>query len=380
MIAGGDKMDVFDLGVFKEYNSVLTKENNGYICTFDKALGYIYADKDIVSLGGIDWSGKKYIVIDVTSDNDWVFGLTLGFWKKANKTSRYDLSVTLGLIPHIRTTLSFDLSNLDSQTMFLDRTPGKLKTVVFGEKMSLGEIGRFAIGTDKCFEKQKITLHSVYLSHDEPAYPPPDVKLVDELGQNMTNDWPGKTNCTAQSIAYLNDEYIAAHKNAAQTNAPFSDERDRYGGWKGKKFEATGYFRTQFDGYRWHLADPDGYDFYSIGLDSIRPDDSARIDGIEKFFTYLPDDEKYVDAWHKPKNAGEVKFFSFPVANLIRAFGSDWKDKWSDITRHRINQWGFNTIGNWSDLSFAHDAKMPYVLPLEYKNIQGFSGRIRRRI
>ena len=43
-------------------------------------------------------------------------------------------------------------------------------------------------------------------------------------------------------------------------------ERDRYGGWTGKQFEATGFFRTQHDGERWWLVTPEGNAFLSLGI------------------------------------------------------------------------------------------------------------------
>jgi hypothetical protein len=45
-----------------------------------------------------------------------------------------------------------------------------------------------------------------------------------------------------------------------------ADERDRYGGWTARKFEATGYFRTEHDGARWWLVTPAGNAFLSFGI------------------------------------------------------------------------------------------------------------------
>ena len=56
--------------------------------------------------------------------------------------------------------------------------------------------------------------------------------------------------------------------------------------------------------------------------------------------------------------------FSFEVANLIRAFGADWRRDWASLTEFRLRHFGFNTIGNWSDESFIRDSSLPYVYPL----------------
>ncbi len=43
-------------------------------------------------------------------------------------------------------------------------------------------------------------------------------------------------------------------------------ERDQYGGWTGKQFEATGFFRAEHDGERRWLVTPDGNAFLSLGI------------------------------------------------------------------------------------------------------------------
>ena len=47
---------------------------------------------------------------------------------------------------------------------------------------------------------------------------------------------------------------------------PKVSELDRFGGWKGKQFEATGFFRTEHDGQRWWLVTPEGNAFLSSGI------------------------------------------------------------------------------------------------------------------
>jgi hypothetical protein len=61
---------------------------------------------------------------------------------------------------------------------------------------------------------------------------------------------------------------------------------------------------------------------------------------------------------------GRIYDRKHPVAKLS-AFGpQDWKDNWRTITKARLSQWGFNTIGNWSDIGAFRGQKIPYVLPL----------------
>ena len=44
------------------------------------------------------------------------------------------------------------------------------------------------------------------------------------------------------------------------------DDRDRFGGWTGKRFEATGFFRLEHDDRRWWLVTPEGNAFLSFGI------------------------------------------------------------------------------------------------------------------
>ena len=76
-------------------------------------------------------------------------------------------------------------------------------------------------------------------------------------------DWPGKVH----TIKEL-DRSMRRLKSSVR-KLPFPDEWSRYGGWKGRKFNSTGFFRVHHDGKRWWLVDPDGYAFLSAGVDCI---------------------------------------------------------------------------------------------------------------
>ena len=56
---------------------------------------------------------------------------------------------------------------------------------------------------------------------------------------------------------------------------------------------------------------------------------------------------------------------SFYSWNLSRRFGSDWYQKWIDLTVLRMNNWGINTIGNWSDPNLGESHRKAYVATLE---------------
>ncbi|MEO0413876.1 MAG: hypothetical protein AAF226_02860, partial [Verrucomicrobiota bacterium] len=60
---------------------------------------------------------------------------------------------------------------------------------------------------------------------------------------------------------------LSATRNFAKTSPP---ELDRFGGWMGKKFASTGFFRVEKDD-RWWLVTPEGNAFLSFGINHFSP-------------------------------------------------------------------------------------------------------------
>ena len=56
--------------------------------------------------------------------------------------------------------------------------------------------------------------------------------------------------------------------------------------------------------------------------------------------------------------------FNFYTANLERKFGPDWREHWREETAQRLEAWGFNTIGNWSEPDLWAMHRLPYTVPL----------------
>ncbi|MFN4179659.1 MAG: hypothetical protein ACK4I8_05060 [Armatimonadota bacterium] len=182
--------------------------------------------------------------------------------------------------------------------------------------------------------------------------------LLDEFGQSTLHDWATKTRSESELIERLKSQLETA------PNRRFPESYSRWGGWKELRFEATGYFRTHHDGERWWLIDPDGYAFWSIGLDCVRPDTDANIEGLEDALSWLPEQEsEFKAAFHV--SFEKHRHFNYLVANFIRAFGPDrWYDHWAKIVLSLMREWGFNTVANWSDWRIASREGFPYVRPL----------------
>lgn len=180
--------------------------------------------------------------------------------------------------------------------------------------------------------------------------------VIDAFGQWMGEDWPGKAHSPEE-----------LQKLWAEDKLPPAKYPDfcPLGGFRHMTVnppDATGkpgFFRVaRLDG-RWFLIDPHGHPFFSAGMDLVgwkQGSFATRVTGREFLFEQLPPPGP---AWLTPG-----KDVSFHVANLMRRYGENWQERWKKAIVERLKNWGFNTIGNWSDPEIATTAGMPYVMPL----------------
>jgi len=182
--------------------------------------------------------------------------------------------------------------------------------------------------------------------------------LLDELGQTTLLDWPGKTANEAELVSRLQDQ----SKSAGASRRP--EAFSRFGGWRQRRFETTGFFRTHHDGRRWWLVDPDGFAFWSAGVDCVRSSIPANAGGLTNALSWEPTAEEGFAAARD--ELGGHLHLDFLRANLIRAFGDDWKDTWASLALSLLREFGFNTVANWSDWPIAAAAGFPYVRPMTW--------------
>ena len=182
--------------------------------------------------------------------------------------------------------------------------------------------------------------------------------LLDELGQSTIHEWPGKSRSHEEVTARLQAQADAA---PAQR---WPEGWSRWGGWTGRREDATGFFRTHHDGRRWWLIDPDGHPFWSAGMDCVRSFIDTFHTGLEEAFRWLPEPEgPYAAAYGRFKY--ESLAVNFLAANFLRAFGPEaWYERWGAIVLAELRRVGCNTVANWSDWQIARAAGFPYVRPL----------------
>ncbi|MBQ3343444.1 MAG: hypothetical protein IJG84_16205 [Kiritimatiellae bacterium] len=164
--------------------------------------------------------------------------------------------------------------------------------------------------------------------------------FVDKFGQYAHGDWKYKVKSYDELRADL------AAESAGLKPAP--ESWDEYGGWaNGPQLEATGHFRTaKIDG-RWWLVTPSGHLFYSLGINVVKIESDA------------PSGNAHPE-WYASRAQSSM---SFTTWNLREKFGkSDFSGDYYDFVLQRLDSWGVNTIGNWSDGELTKMGRKPYVI------------------
>lgn len=296
------------------------------------------------------WTDYHYVTADIYHEAHDVLVVLFSFTDDKGRT----ITVHFGVLPQVETRLCLPLAALNGEKLFLDRYPGVMQSVLRGDAfVDRASIKQFAVATVPSITARSFEISKLALSESVPSFNYAYTPYVDQLGQLSWKSWEGKLRDREELAAALHDEW----EELQQGNQAL-DNWSQYGGWKSLRFAATGYFRTHFDGDRWWFVDPDGYALFSTGMDCIHPAGAMRVDGMEHLTPPLPEREgEFADAW-----IGEG--YSFGVANLISAFGANWRGKWKELTEQRLKAWGINTIGNWSDMEFIRESTLPYVYPL----------------
>jgi hypothetical protein len=264
--------------------------------------------------------------------------------------------------------LRMSLALVDQNRWLVEREGAFLKPMCGGDRVDLEKVDRMTlVVVRKSAQPVRWAMTPLVKTMDEPPRLDkpllPKGPLVDEMGQSRLHTWPGKTRSIDEMKKRVQAQLAAAPKQ--RWPAEFS----RWGGWKSRKLtDGAGFFRTHHDGRRWWLVDPDGYAFWSAGLDSVRADGDANIDGLETALAWLPEPAgEFADAFGSSRYR-RGKSFSYLTANLIRALGKDgWREKWASIALAEMKRLRFNTVANWSEWEAASKAKFPYVRPMSFR-------------
>ncbi len=204
--------------------------------------------------------------------------------------------------------------------------------------------------------------------------------FIDEFGQFIHADWPGKVKGTNDLVAR------AAAEQADLSANPEPPGRDRFGGWDaGPSLAPSKHFRAEKHDGRWWLVDPDGRLFWSFGADCVRADSSTPVADREAYYAWLPEKESAFGGFYSKGNGAahgyyEKKWgyrtFDFSRANLLRKHGGGWEAAWVDLAHRRLRSWGLNTVANWSDAAVCAVRRTPYTANASFssKTIAGSEG------
>ena len=301
----------------------------------------------------------RHLTADLLLDGDElaVFVLTL---QEGEDGPAFRFS--FGLLNQCSARMRMPLEAVDQNRWRFEREGAWLKPLCWGDRVDLAKVDRMSFSVMRKgrqpvqFSFSPIT---AVIEAPEPITRPllPRGALLDELGQFTLREWEGKSQSPEQVTARLHAQLAAAPEQR------LPEGLSRWGGVLAGRCDATGFFRIFRDGRRWWLADPDGYRFWSAGVDCVRVDTEANYGGLESALAWRPDPQgEYAAIYSEHEGAPMVNYLA---ANLIRAFGPrDWKAKWAQVTLAELRRTGFNTVGNWSDWQVASHARMPYLRPL----------------
>ena len=327
-----------------------------------------------VTGGGLDvtWlkeRDERYLVFSLEAEAEHSVPVNLLVYSSREESGEPVFGIRFGVLPQILTGICMDLTWLDAHALFPETCPGQLKIVCQGRRVDREEISRIVLAALPMDEETELKLSELTLTNTRPGdFPLPDVKLVDELGQNKRKEWGSKLH----SIGEMK-EMLERQAGEADMGYPYEDWTE-YGGWRKKKLaEGTGFFTRCKENGRWWLVDPLGYAFFSVGPDCVVARSDCRVDGVEKWMDWLPDREDPVygrmyELHEKWPPVGEARrkctLFSFEQANLYRAFGAGWYEEWKRMLPGQLRKYGMNTLGNWSDERLLGTTGMPYVTSL----------------
>ncbi len=287
-----------------------------------------------------DWSGYDFLVLEMKASSPQRFGLT---FYSGGSVQRRQIAPLANVWIRAAVPLQYyrqpnraghDLASVGkvARDSFWITTGG-----VYGPLNAVEAIG---VAMQTPLGKPTLEIRSARLSKQDPGSAILDTKpVVDRFGQWIPADWPGKI----ISLEQLKKEWAAEEAGLRAGDFGFC----KYGGYLNTKAKATGFFRVEQVDRRWWFVDPDGHLFYSTSSTGIRNAGSdARFKGREDYFAALP-----------PKG-------TFYASNLELRHGPEADAKWIDMALRRMDAWGINTVGNWSDPRVGKAHKKAYVVTL----------------
>ena len=230
-----------------------------------------------------DWSGYDYLVLELNASSPQRMGLRVytadgarnmrlqlyggGAWVRAAIPLKYFLRPDRE---------GHDLASLGNKFQ------NSFWMGVRGPYGLVSAVQALGFSMENPIGKPTLEIRSVRLAKEDPGSEILEPKpVVDEFGQWILADWPGKI----KSLAQLKAEWAQEEKELGSGDFNYC----RYGGYQGTKAKATGFFRVeQVDG-KWWFVDPDGHLFFSVSSNGMRGGGAeTRTAGRESYYAALP--------------------------------------------------------------------------------------------
>ena len=223
-------------------------------------------------------AGFNYLTADLMLDGNELAVFVLILQEGENGPA---FRCSFGLLNQCSARMRLPLEAVNQNRWMYDREGAWLKPLCWGDRVDLAKVDRMGFSL---MRKGPNPVQFLPLTHHRrrPKNPRawsslflPKGALLDELGQSALREWPTKTRSVEKLTARLHAQLEAA----AEQRLP--EGLSRWGGWRSCRCDATGFFRVQRDGGRWWLVDPDGYRFWSAGVDCVSVDTDANFGGLE---------------------------------------------------------------------------------------------------
>ncbi|MFP5428476.1 MAG: beta-galactosidase [Gammaproteobacteria bacterium] len=344
-----------------------------------------------------DWSAGQALTLRLQSAMDWALSVDVTVQSSDGRTltSRIDLPAGPAQTVMVPLKASSPLSQgmrAGPPMPWTYQGQRVLLTSSVGE-VDLTQISSVTLSIPRPKVAQSLLIEKVGIQDDDLAFKAAYDGLIDAYGQSTRGRWPEKI---------VNDDQLKAAdtREQAQLKGWLAErgkqQLDSYGGLiAGPAFEAKGFFRTEKRDGRWFLVTPEGHPFYSLGINAVAADGGRTyISGRERMFTALPGEGERLAAFYgqgnnddgnassQGRNFNKGRWFDFYAANLHRGYGQPCPAqaegqppvacppaaldaaRWQSHTLDRMQAWGFNTLGNWSDPALGLAKRVPYTLPL----------------
>ncbi|HDS0927298.1 hypothetical protein PshuTeo2_07310 [Pseudomonas hunanensis] len=347
--------------------------------------------------GGVwDWSAGQFLTLRLQSAMDWALTVDVTVQGSDGRTltSRIDLPAGPAQTVMVPLTARSPLSqgmragppmpwNHGGQRVLLTSSAGAV---------DLKQVTSVSLSIPSPKVAQSLLIERVGIQDDDQAYRAAYHELIDAYGQSTRGTWPEKVSSDEQLKAANTREQQQLKGWLAERS---KQQLDAYGGLVGgPAFAAKGFFRTEKRDGRWYLVTPDGHPFYSLGVNAVAADGGRTyVAGREGMFKALPAEGDALAAFYgesnnddgnassQGRNFKQGRWFDFYAANLQRAYGKPCPpavegqpadcappaldaDRWQAHALDRLQAWGFNTVGNWSEPALGQARRMPYTLPL----------------